>query len=254
MQQNFDNISTIHPQKIVVLDRGDYTSCTLNLHGATVTSWRIKNQEMVFVSRQSHFTGLSHIRGGIQFVFPVMGSWIFGPNHGFARDLPWDLEEGPNKTDTGDVYAIIRLTANPYTNALWAYKFKLYYKITLYEYKIVFNIGVENISEIYPFEFNIMQHSLMRVPDVTKCEFIGFKNCRYKDCLKNNEMMKEEREKVTISEHTDRIYINAPNQVVVTNVMKGGSLKIVKKRTRDINLWNPWTEKSLTIPDLGNNR
>lgn len=253
MQQlKYDNIDTVFRQKIIVLDRGDYTSCTVNLHGATVTSWRIKNQEMIFVSRESHFTGLSHIRGGIQFVFPVIGSWVFGANHGFARDLPWTLEEGPEKLDTGDVTATVKLTANSYTHAMWGYNFILYYRIVLYEYKIVFNIGVENCSEVYPFEFSIMQHSLMRVPSVTKCEIMGFKNCKFRDCLKNNEMMKEDRDKVTISEHTDRIYINAPNEVVINNAVRGGLLKIVKHRTRDINLWNPWLEKSAKIVDLGN--
>lgn len=247
----YDNCSNVHPQKIIVLDRGDYTSCTVNLHGATVTSWRIKNQEMIFISRQSHFTGLSHIRGGIQFVFPVMGAWIFGPNHGFARDLPWIVEEGPVKLESGDVYALVCLDDNPYTHSLWGYQFKLYYRITLYETKIVFNIGVQNSSHTYPFEFKIMQHSLMRVPNVTRCEIIGFQNCKYRDCLKNNEIMTEDREKVTISEHTDRIYINPPNEVLVTNTVGGGSLKIMKKRSRDVNLWNPWIEKSMTISDLG---
>ncbi|CAB0039856.1 unnamed protein product [Trichogramma brassicae] len=35
---------------VVVLDRGNNTTCTINLHGATVVSWRVNNQEQLFVS------------------------------------------------------------------------------------------------------------------------------------------------------------------------------------------------------------
>lgn len=252
MLSAYYNIPNVRAKNIIVLDRGDYTSCTVNLLGATVTSWRIKNQEMIFISRQSHFTGLSHIRGGIQFVFPVVGAWAFGPNYGFARDLPWTVEEGPEKMESGDVYALVSLTDNPYTRAIWGFNFKLYYKIILYETKIHFNIGVENRSPTYPVEFKIMQHSLMRVPNVTKCEIDGFKYCKYKDNV-NNEMGVEDRDKVTISGYTNRMYIQAPNEVLVMNTVGGGALKIIKKRTREVILWNPWVENSKKISDLGCN-
>ena len=30
---------------VVVLDRGNNTTCTINLHGCTIVSWRVNNQE-----------------------------------------------------------------------------------------------------------------------------------------------------------------------------------------------------------------
>lgn len=148
--------------KIIVLDRGDYTTCTVNLRGATVVSWTINNREQLFVSRESHSRDFSDVTGGIQLVFPHFGVWSFGPKRGFARTLHWILEEGPQVTDEGDVFAVFSLSDDSYTQALWGYRFKLSYKITLHESKLVFRICVENLCYSSPFDFRIMQHCLFR--------------------------------------------------------------------------------------------
>ena len=93
---------------VVVLDRGNNTTCTINLHGCTIVSWRVNNQEQVwvstctqfdlhlrithlitplqlFVSKRSVFDGKKAIRGGVPFVFPIFGPSSVMPQHGFAR-------------------------------------------------------------------------------------------------------------------------------------------------------------------------
>ena len=37
---------------VVVLDRGNNTTLTVNLHGCTIVSWRVNNQEQLFVSKR----------------------------------------------------------------------------------------------------------------------------------------------------------------------------------------------------------
>lgn len=46
-------------------------SITVHLYGATVTSWKINNQEQLFLSQKAHLDGSKPIRGGIPLVFPV---------------------------------------------------------------------------------------------------------------------------------------------------------------------------------------
>ena len=70
---------------VVVMDRGNNTTCTINLHGCTIVSWRVNNQEQLFVSKRSVFDGKKAIRGGIPFVFPIFGASSVMPQHGFAR-------------------------------------------------------------------------------------------------------------------------------------------------------------------------
>ena len=38
-----------HGPPVVPMDRGNNTTCTINLHGATIVSWRVNNQ----VSKQT---------------------------------------------------------------------------------------------------------------------------------------------------------------------------------------------------------
>jgi glucose-6-phosphate 1-epimerase len=46
-------------------------SVTIQLYGATVTSWKANGQEQLFVSQKAHLDGSKPIRGGIPLVFPV---------------------------------------------------------------------------------------------------------------------------------------------------------------------------------------
>ena len=55
---------------VVIMDRGNNTTCIINLHGSTIVSWRVNNQEQLFVSKKSVFDGRQPIRGGIPFIFP----------------------------------------------------------------------------------------------------------------------------------------------------------------------------------------
>ncbi|KAJ8921413.1 hypothetical protein NQ315_003031 [Exocentrus adspersus] len=235
----------------VLLDRGNYTTCTVNLQGATVTSWRIQNKEMLYVAHQADFTGLRHIVGGIQFVFPIMGEWSFGPRHGFARKSRWKLVQGPEKLPSEDICATFSLMYNEYTLSLWHFKFELLYKITLYEKRIDFQISVENWDARYAMEFVIVQHCWWRLDDIHKCKIKGLRNCQYKDFLKQNQVAREYRDEVTIRQQTNRVYYRTPNKLVVEDTVAGGSLNLLRKNGRDVVVWNPWIEETLMVNNLG---
>ena len=44
---------------VVPMDRGNNTTCTINLHGATIVSWRVNNQ-----ARDSAVVGLKMVKIG----------------------------------------------------------------------------------------------------------------------------------------------------------------------------------------------
>ena len=75
---------------IVRLDRGAGTGLVIHKHGATITSWTIEGEEMLFLSSKAVFDNKTAIRGGIPIVFPHFGPWGDNkPKHGFARILSW---------------------------------------------------------------------------------------------------------------------------------------------------------------------
>merc|ERR1712123_522056 len=89
---------------VVPMDRGNNTTCTINLHGATIVSWRVNNQEQLFVGKKSVFDGRKPIRGGIPFIFPQFGQ--------ISR---WQLDKGPERLPSGDIEAIFSLCDSDFT-------------------------------------------------------------------------------------------------------------------------------------------
>ncbi|XP_063357905.1 uncharacterized protein LOC134647483 [Cydia amplana] len=236
---------------VVVLDRGNNTTCTVNLFGATVVSWRVNNQEQLFVSKQAVFDGKRAIRGGIPFVFPQFGQWAFGPQHGFARIARWHLEKAPERLPSGDVEAVLCLIDDDFTRSMWHFQFRLTYRLILREKELHFNIGVYNPSKELTFSCQLLLHTYFKVPDVRRCQITGMHGCMFIDKTREGTVYQETREVVTINEWTDRIYQNTMQEHIITNVVSGRKMRIQKYNFPDTVIWNPWAEYAKEIPDFG---
>jgi len=234
---------------VVVLDRGNNTTCTVNLHGATVVSWRVNNQEQLFVSKQSVFDGKRPIRGGIPIVFPHFGPAPQGPSHGFARICRWELKKPPERLPTGDVEALFQLLDSEYTRAVWNYSFSLTYRLILREKELHFNISVYNPAA-ETLSCNLLLHTYFKVPDVRRCQITGLRGCTYIDKTRDNTLYQEHRDVVSVSEWTDRIYQNTPLEHIITNVVSGRKMRIQKYNFVDTVIWNPWQDKARELPDF----
>ncbi|XP_008478355.1 glucose-6-phosphate 1-epimerase [Diaphorina citri] len=212
---------------VVMMDRGNNTTCTINLHGATVVSWRVNNQEQLFVSKSAVFDGKRPIRGGIPIVFPQFGAWAFGPQHGFARNITWTVEKRTT-------LPTLNLGPLPFV------VFRLTYRLILREKELHFNIGVYNPSNDLAFNFNLLLHTYLKVPDVRRCQVNGLYGCHYIDKVLDNQLFRETRETVSVSSLTDRIYQNTCQEHVVTNVVSGRKMRLQKYNFPDTVIWNPW--------------
>ncbi|KAF5284417.1 hypothetical protein FQA39_LY17092 [Lamprigera yunnana] len=236
---------------VVVLDRGNNTLCTVNLHGATIVSWRVENQEQLFVSKEAVFDGRKPICGGISFVFPQFGPWTFGPSHGFARIVRWSVEKAPECLPGGDIQAILSITDNDFTRSMWNYPFKLTYHLILREKELQCNIVVSNPNKYSPFSFNILLGTHFKVPDVRCCQIMGLNGCTFIDKTLENKVCEEERDVVTIGEWTDRIYQNTSLEHIITNVVSGRTMRIQKCKFPDTVVWNPWINHVKDMVDFG---
>ncbi|CAH0727569.1 unnamed protein product, partial [Brenthis ino] len=236
---------------VVVLDRGNNTTCTVNLFGATVVSWRVNNQEQLFVSKQAVFDGKRAIRGGIPFVFPQFGQWAFGPQHGFARVARWHVEKMPERLPSGDVEAVFSLMDDDFTRSMWHFQFRLTYRLILREKELHFNIGVYNPSKELTFSCQLLLHTYFKVPDVRRCQITGMHGCMFIDKTREGAVYQETREVVSINEWTDRIYQNTMQEHIITNVVSGRKMRIQKYNFPDTVIWNPWSEFAKEIPDFG---
>lgn len=51
----------------------------------------------------------------------VYRRWRFGPQHGFARIMRWEVEKSPEKVEENDVEATFTIRDNEFTHAMWNY-------------------------------------------------------------------------------------------------------------------------------------
>lgn len=146
---------------------------------------------------------------------------------------------------------------------MWQHQFRISYRIILREKELHLNIGVYNPSKETPFDFNVLLHSYFKCPDVRRCQVTGLNGVNFLDRTRTPlegphpglppqpPAYQECREVVTLSEWTDRIYINTPHEHIVTNVVSGRKMRVQKYNLPDTVVWNPWDSKAKEMEDFG---
>ncbi|XP_050401052.2 uncharacterized protein LOC126817922 [Patella vulgata] len=187
---------------VVHLDRGDGNTALVHLHGATLLSWKVNGEEILFVSEKSVFDGKKAIRGGIPIVFPNFGPWKLGPQHGFGRIKRWSLAIPPTKDKHGTVIAAISLEDDEETRRMWNYKFRLVYTLELQATSFTMNLSIHN-TDTKAFDFTTLLHSYIRTPDILNTSVTGLSGLTYIDkvntlilCLQTFLIFFEEKQKI----------------------------------------------------------
>jgi len=238
--------------EVVELNRGNGTVCKIHLFGATLTSWAVENNELIFVSKNAIFNNKKAIRGGIPFCFPVFGPHASLPQHGFARTSLWSVATPPTATPSGDVSTVLTLKDSEETRAVWPHSFTLSYTVTLTENQLKLQVDVVNKNSSGPLDFTICLHTYIKVDHVEKAAIQGLKALKFVDKTKEGAPTADEnRDEVALSEFTDRVYLNSPAVQTVKGVSGGGSLELSKSGLPDTVVWNPWPEKAGAMADLG---
>lgn len=251
-----ENITLDHPS--------GNSKVNISTFGATVTSWKIFNNEMLFLSKTAELDGSRPIRGGIPIVFPQ-----FGPGelkqHGFARESIWQHVKTFEDPTSAEICALFRLTPNDEIRAMWDYKFELLYEIRLGLTNLLCSLSVINHDE-RPIPFTALFHNYFAISDFDKANVTGLCNFPFIDKTKP----------ITSSQHTnvdtnpvimfdgevDRIYTRPAHSVTdrtkphsILSVGDGGNADVVVATVNlnDVVVWNPGQEKAATITDLHKN-
>lgn len=235
---------------VIELANSEGDSAQVHLHGATLTSWKCKGQEMLFVSEKAVLDGTKAIRGGIPLVFPNFGPWDLGPQHGFARTSQWTVCQEP-KEENGETSAVFVLEDNESTRKMWNYRFKLLYEVIVGKHNLKTTITAENKDE-KSFEFTTLLHTYFRVPDVTKTMVSGLNGLTYMDKVLGGKIFTESNDPVIVKGYTDRVYQNSPSEHKITNVGSPNcDIILWKENLPDTVVWNPWAHKAMTMSDFG---
>ena len=227
-------------RKIELKHGNGQSSLTVVPFGATIISWIVGGEEMIFVSKTAKMDGSKAIRGGVPICFPNFGPWEHGPQHGFARiSKDWKVLSEPKvDVNTGDVQLTMELRDSEETRKMWDKAFTLQLTMTLKAKSVDLNVDVKNDGE-EDFDMTFCFHTYFTTPDLSKVEITNLKGLSYTDkTVEGQPICKEENDLVKINGFTDRVYAKAPNQI---EFRTGGKvLKLGKSGFADWVVWNPF--------------
>jgi galactose mutarotase-like enzyme len=101
--------------------------------GGIITSWQLRGQEILYLDRDRFANPELSIRGGVPILFPICGNlpdnrYTYSgetytlKQHGFARDLPWQVVDRITHDRVGITLA---LTSSPQTRSLYPFDFEV---------------------------------------------------------------------------------------------------------------------------------
>lgn len=217
------------------------------LNGGQVVSWRpAGGEEALFTSSRAVFAPGKAVRGGVPIVFPQFGSGLL-VNHGFARTSPWTVV-GSSADETG-VALTLSLSDTAATRAVWPHRFRVDLTIAL-RAGLTLELWIENTDD-HPWECTYLLHSYLAVADAAAAVIGGLHGLEFIDKTRGGVSGFETREEVGFDRWVDRVYRDAPDSVELLDRAGGRSVSVTRDNFRDIVVWNPWSEGSAALADLG---
>lgn len=146
--------------------------------GGIITRWQVQGQDLLYLDAERFAQPELTVRGGIPILFPICGNL---PNntytyhgqpyqlkqHGFARDLPWQVTE---TSDQGQAAIMLVLEDNEQTRQVYPFQFQLAFTYQLQGRSLTLKQRYTNRSE-RPMPFSTGLHPYFAVADKTQLQF-----------------------------------------------------------------------------------
>jgi galactose mutarotase-like enzyme len=136
--------------------------------GGLLTSFSVKNVDLLYLDRETFNTPEKSIRGGIPILFPQAGLYS-GPynlkHHGFAKLKAWNLVKRTDDSVT------LRLTSNDSTKHDYPFDFELRLKAKVGEGKLDYIMTVKNTDD-KPLSTTYGTHPYFEILDSEKSKVI----------------------------------------------------------------------------------
>ena len=228
-------------------------SAEMYLHGGHVTSWKPKDAgEVLYLSPNSLFEDGRAIRGGIPVCFPWFGDKAdnpAAPAHGFVRTKAWQLES--MELAGSGVVVSMSTQSDDYTRKWWPHDFLLTCRATFGAQLKVELIVTNTDSSVFTFEEAL--HAYFAVKDVETASVRGLEATRYIDKT-DHRIEKMQKGDVHFSSETDRVYLDTTRDLKLFDPAGQRQIFVGKENSRTTVTWNPWSDKSVALTDLGANQ
>jgi glucose-6-phosphate 1-epimerase len=226
-----------------------HSKATVYLQGAHLASWQpVGQQPVLFLSRRSELVPGKAIRGGVPIAFPWFAArhdGKAGPSHGFARTQDWTLAFAALAGD--DLHLTFTLGPTELSRSLGYDHFHLVYQLAIGR-TLTMQLTVGNDADA-PLIFEEALHTYYSVVDIHEVSVTGLEGTSYLDKM-DDMREKVQHGAVTITEPTDRVYLNTAAACVLHDKAGRRRITVAKTNSNTTVVWNPWESGALKLPDL----
>jgi galactose mutarotase-like enzyme len=146
--------------------------------GGIITSWQVQGQELLYLDAERFNHPEMTVRGGIPILFPICGNL---PNntythrgqtytlkqHGFARDLPWEVTNQSTETEAA---ITLTLTSQEQTRQVYPFEFEVVFTYQIQGNLLNLKQRYTNLSD-QPMPFSTGFHPYFQVADKQQLQF-----------------------------------------------------------------------------------
>ncbi|MEZ5853664.1 MAG: D-hexose-6-phosphate mutarotase [Hyphomicrobiaceae bacterium] len=219
------------------------------LHGAQVLNWLVDGRGLLWLSSAARIRPGKGIRGGIPVCWPWFGDHPTDgskPAHGFVRHREWHVLA----TGAGAGGTTITLTTSvtDRDRALWPHQATAKVIVTLSD---TLSIALETANTgDASFRLTEALHTYFRVHDISSARVTGLEGCNYLDKLEGF-ARKQQSGAIDIAAELDRIYLGNTAGITLADAGAGHRIAITSEGSRSAVVWNPWTDKTARLGDMG---
>jgi glucose-6-phosphate 1-epimerase len=236
---------------VVAQVRNRSAAATIAMQGAHLMQFQPDGEEpLIWMSLEAGLAAGKSIRGGVPVCWPWFGAHPDNgklPAHGFARTVPWRLNQVLAQTE-GETRLEFELIRTPATRAQWPHPCSVRHIITVGR-ELTHELVTCNHGET-PMVIGEALHTYFQVGDVRKVTVNGLQGCDYLDKVRG---MTRNRQSgpVTFSGEVDRIYLDTPAVTEIRDPAMRRRIVIRSQGSHSTVVWNPWREKATQMGDLG---
>lgn len=230
----------------------DQATAEVSVYAGHVLSFRpaTESEDLIFVSSEVQYKAGKAIRGGIPICWPWFGPDPEGmgrPNHGFVRNRLWNVVSTA-ALPTGETQVTLGLKDTDESREIWPYAFDLTFEMTIGS-ALTLALVTRNLGD-QAFPITQALHTYFKIGDINPARVLGLEGLAYIDKM-DGEVTKTQSGVVTIAEPVDRIYLDAPSELVIDDPALGRRIQITSTGSQTAVVWNPWIEGSAQMGDLG---
>jgi len=226
-----------------------HATATVYIQGAHLAAWQPSGQKpVIFLSRKSDFLPGKPIRGGVPIAFPWFANRHDGkpgPSHGFARIQDWTLAFAAVAGD--DLHLTFTLGSTEISRNLGFDNFRLAFQLTIGR-TLTMQLAVANDAPT-PLIFEEALHTYYAVTDIHEITVTGLEGVTYLDKM-DDFKSKVQQGPITITQQTDRVYLNTTGTCIVRDTAGKRRINIAKTGSNTTVVWNPWESGAQKIADL----